>query len=331
MIINYDLHWNPVKLIQRFGRIDRIGTEKETIYGYNFLPELGIEQNLGLKRILEIRIREIHETIGEDSAILDSSEELNAESMYAIYDQPKEKQLDLFSVLEPVEPIDLTDAEEMLRQLRQNDPEEFDRIANLPDGIRTARQSQEQGTFVFCESSNISDPNAKSYQQLLLLDHQGEIVSFDTAKILSIIAAQEDTPSLLLPQTHNRKVTQALREFSDREKERQFEQHHHKLDAAQRYILCELEKMFKDDTEEYLKTSINQLIGIVKDVRSPTVLREYKALKNSSLTGPILLQRLADLYWQYKNQISSSPEIKKQALVSKVICSSALQGFDKPH
>ena len=50
MLINYDLHWNPVRLIQRFGRIDRIGSEFDKIYGFNFLPELGIERNLGLAR-----------------------------------------------------------------------------------------------------------------------------------------------------------------------------------------------------------------------------------------------------------------------------------------
>ena len=53
LIINYDLHWNPVKLIQRFGRIDRIGSDKDVIYGYNFLPELGIERNLGLTQKLK--------------------------------------------------------------------------------------------------------------------------------------------------------------------------------------------------------------------------------------------------------------------------------------
>ncbi|MFA5451315.1 MAG: helicase-related protein, partial [Dehalococcoidales bacterium] len=46
-IINYDLHWNPVRLIQRFGRIDRIGSDHDVIYGFNFLPEIGIERNLG--------------------------------------------------------------------------------------------------------------------------------------------------------------------------------------------------------------------------------------------------------------------------------------------
>lgn len=56
-IINYDLHWNPVKLIQRFGRIDRIGSDKDRIYGFNFLPELGIERNLGLQQKLKNRIQ----------------------------------------------------------------------------------------------------------------------------------------------------------------------------------------------------------------------------------------------------------------------------------
>ncbi len=85
-IINYDLHWNPVRLIQRFGRIDRIGSEHEVIFAYNFLPEVGIEKNLGLNETLHNRIQEIHDTIGEDSNILDETERLNPEAMYAIYE-----------------------------------------------------------------------------------------------------------------------------------------------------------------------------------------------------------------------------------------------------
>jgi len=52
LIVNYDLHWNPVRLIQRFGRIDRIGSENDVVYGFNFLPETGLERNLGLRQKL---------------------------------------------------------------------------------------------------------------------------------------------------------------------------------------------------------------------------------------------------------------------------------------
>ena len=84
-IINYDLHWNPVRLIQRVGHVDRIGTEHEDIYAYNFFPETGLERELGIEHRLEHRIAEIHRTIGEDAAILHKSEQINEEAMYAIY------------------------------------------------------------------------------------------------------------------------------------------------------------------------------------------------------------------------------------------------------
>ena len=56
-----------MRLIQRFGRIDRIGSEHDAVYGFNFLPETGIERNLNLRQTLAARIAEIHQTIGEDS------------------------------------------------------------------------------------------------------------------------------------------------------------------------------------------------------------------------------------------------------------------------
>jgi superfamily II DNA or RNA helicase len=329
MIINYDLHWNPVKLIQRFGRIDRIGTEKETIYGYNFLPELGIEKNLGLKEKLKLRIQEIHETIGEDSAILDNDEDLNADAMYAIYEH-RDKQLDLFD-LEPAPPIDLTDAEEMLRQLQQHNPDEFDRIVNLPNGIRTARLAKETGTFVFCESSNINDPSEKRYPQLFLLDRDGKEISRDISKILSMITAKEDTPTALLPQTHNQTVSQTLRRFSKEVKIRRSEQRDFKLTSPQKHILKELEKLFKDDAEEKLKSTINELVRTVKSIHNPTILRELKIIKDNGFTGQSLLNKLIYLYKQYdlKAQINSVSEPKNDLSISKIICSSALQGLGR--
>ena len=165
-IINYDLHWNPVRLIQRFGRIDRIGSEHEVIFAFNFLPEVGIEKTLGLYNTLHNRIQEIHDTIGEDSNILDETERLNPEAMYAIYETQGggPVQLDLWGKPED-EFLDLNEAEEILRQLRKEDPAEFERIATLRDGIRTARLSSQKGLFVFCQAGR--------FQQLFLLDDKG--------------------------------------------------------------------------------------------------------------------------------------------------------------
>ncbi len=174
-IINYDLHWNPVRLIQRFGWIDRIGTSYDEIFGFNILPEIGIEENLGLREKLEQRIREIQRTIGEDVAILDPSEKVNAEAMYAIYEADGDAGEKLALLDEDSkgdeELIDLGEAVEMFRQMRDERPEEFGRIVSLRDGIRAARRfpasapsqaesdkrsgawgSAGKGTYVFCRA-----------------------------------------------------------------------------------------------------------------------------------------------------------------------------------
>ena len=55
-MINYDIHWNPVRLIQRFGRIDRIGSKHNNIYGVNFWPAKNVDDYLNLKKRVESRM-----------------------------------------------------------------------------------------------------------------------------------------------------------------------------------------------------------------------------------------------------------------------------------
>lgn len=69
-LINYDLHWNPTRMIQRAGRIDRIGSPYNEIYIYNFFPENELEDLLRLIRILQEKINKIDEQVGLDQTIL---------------------------------------------------------------------------------------------------------------------------------------------------------------------------------------------------------------------------------------------------------------------
>lgn len=71
IIINYDLHWNPVRMIQRNGRINRLGSNFDEIYIYNFRPEEELEAYLLLVRKLEAKINLIRYTIGSDQSVLD--------------------------------------------------------------------------------------------------------------------------------------------------------------------------------------------------------------------------------------------------------------------
>ncbi len=69
-LLNADLHWNPVRMIQRAGRIDRLGSEFETLEVDNVFPEEGLEAILGLVERLQTRIADIDRTVGLDASVL---------------------------------------------------------------------------------------------------------------------------------------------------------------------------------------------------------------------------------------------------------------------
>jgi len=316
-IVNYDLHWNPVRLIQRFGRIDRIGSDFDVIYGFNFLPETGIERNLGLKQKLHNRIQEIHDTIGEDSAILDRTETLNEEAMYAIYEK-QGGQLSLFED-EEGELIDINEAEEILRQLRKERPDEYQRIANLRDGIRTVKPSTAKGTYVFCQAGR--------YQQLFLLDESGEVVTRDIPRILGTIRCGPDLEGLPLPKGYNTIVMAVKRRFAEEVKHRQAERDYTpSLTQGQRYVLRELRVMFNAAADDEVKARINVLEAAFRGTLTGALVKELNRIRRNGITGDDLLRNLGELYYQYnmRDWAGNRGPQSEERPVPVIICSEGL-------
>ncbi|MDA7891874.1 phospholipase D-like domain-containing protein [Akkermansiaceae bacterium] len=291
VLVNYDLHWNPVRLIQRFGRIDRIGGENDAIYGFNFLPETEMEKQLGLQQLLSARIAEIHETIGEDSAILDKDEQVNEEAMFCIYEQ-KSDQLSFFED-EEGDFVDINEAEEMLRSLQADDPEEFERISNLRDGIRSGRASfAGGGRFVFCQSGK--------YQQLFLLDEDGKIVSQEVRKVLARLKCSKSEPAASLSAGHNQEVMRVLQRFADEARQRTAQQKFSmSLTVGQSYALRELRAFHSSlDPDEFadLRSQIGLLEESFKQPLTAAIKKQLNSLRRNGITGNELVRLLSDLY-----------------------------------
>lgn len=69
-VINYDIHWNPVRIIQRFGRVDRIGSRNESIQLVNFWPDMDLDEYINLKGRVETRMKiSIMSSTGDDDLI----------------------------------------------------------------------------------------------------------------------------------------------------------------------------------------------------------------------------------------------------------------------
>jgi hypothetical protein len=316
-VINYDLHWNPVRLIQRFGRIDRIGSEYDVVYAFNFLPETGIDRQLGLKRVLHNRIQEIHDTIGEDSAILDATEKLNEEAMYAIYEKDS-AQLSFFEE-EGEDIVDLNEAEELLRLLRRENPGEFERITQLRDGIRAGKQSVDKGMYAFCQAGR--------YQQLFMVDEKGNVVSRDIPRLLGVIKAGPEEKSLGLPPDYNATVMRVKRLFSEEVKHREAEREHTlSLSHGQRYVLRELRVLFGATSDEDEKGQINILEKAFRGSVTDAVKRELNSIRRNGMTGPPLLKTLGELYLQHrmKDWVDRRALHLEDQAIPKIVCSEAL-------
>ena len=76
-LINYDIHWNPVRIIQRFGRVDRIGSKNDFIQLINFWPQISLDEYINLKNRVETRMFMVDTTAtGEDNVLTNKSSDM---------------------------------------------------------------------------------------------------------------------------------------------------------------------------------------------------------------------------------------------------------------
>lgn len=136
-LINYDLHWNPTRLIQRAGRIDRLGSEHDEIHICGFVPQRELEADLKLIEVLQKRIREFIEVFGEDNNILPGHERPNIDQVEAAYTG---------AALDAADGSDDLDglsrhSEELVR-LRKTEPEYFAWLMDMRPGRRAVSSAQ---------------------------------------------------------------------------------------------------------------------------------------------------------------------------------------------
>jgi superfamily II DNA/RNA helicase len=134
VVINYDIPWNPTRIMQRVGRINRVDTKHEQVHTYTFFPTDQSNDQIKLKEAAEAKIAAFISLLGSDARLLTESEEVEAHS--------------LFSQLLSKETIEGEDEPESelkylqeIRLLRDENPTLFERVKRLPKKARTARKS----------------------------------------------------------------------------------------------------------------------------------------------------------------------------------------------
>lgn len=201
VIVNYDTPWNSTRLMQRIGRVNRIGSVSKHIYNYVFYPSREGNREINLNQIALSKIQTFHSTFGEDNQIY-SQEEILDRDLTKLFDEGMKKQKEEGNQELPFY--------EELRTLYKTNRREYNRIEKLSLRSRTGREKRT------VEGVTLSDDT------LVFLKTNFRKVFFlvsETAKELSVLdalkyfkASTEEQPVERIEQ-HYKHINMALQKF----------------------------------------------------------------------------------------------------------------------
>lgn len=189
-LLNYDLHWNPTRMIQRAGRIDRLGSRFDTLWIYNMFPDAGLENLLHLIQNLSTKIETINASGFLDASIL--GEMVNPRNFNTLRRIREEDN----TVIEEEETlVELASSEGLMRELQQQifDEERRQWLESLPDGIHSGlRRERGRGVFFYFTAPDQNNNGKQHFWRYY--DFETERILDNRYLIADMIRCQPDTP-----------------------------------------------------------------------------------------------------------------------------------------
>lgn len=180
-LINYDIHWNPVRIIQRFGRIDRIGSRNQVIQLVNFWPDITLDEYINLKSRVETRMKIVDLTATGDDNILSDEEKHDLEYRKAQLKRLQEEVVDIEEMSSGISIMDLglNEFRMDLVEYSKHHPE----LERTPMGLHAVTSSTEDCPpgviFVLknrTQSVNVDNRNRLHPFYMVYISENGEII-----------------------------------------------------------------------------------------------------------------------------------------------------------
>lgn len=210
IIVNYDLPWAIIRLIQRAGRVDRIGQQSDTIACYSFLPADGVERIIRLRSRVRQRLRENAEVVGADEAFFEDQDDAQVvrdlfTEKAGILDGDEDAEVDLASY-----------AYQIWKNAIDRDPDLEKVIPAMPNVVYATRPhmptaDQPEGALVYLRTAEGSDA-------LAWVDCAGNSVTESQFAILRAAECFPETPALPRHARHHEMVAHGVNMIVDTEK-----------------------------------------------------------------------------------------------------------------
>ena len=205
IVVNYDLPWAIIRLVQRAGRVDRIGQTAEDILCYSFLPAEGVERIINLRGRVRARLRQNAEVVGTDEAFFEDDGEEGNETIVNLYneqagllDDDRDNDVDLAS-----------HAYQIWKNAITEDPSLEKIVPQLPSVVYSTRphtptDAAPEGALVYIRTGQENDA-------LAWIDRNGQSTTESQFAILQAAACKPDTDTLQPFEEHHRLVQEAAR------------------------------------------------------------------------------------------------------------------------
>jgi len=186
-LINYDLHWNPTRMVQRAGRIDRLGSSFRDLSIYNMFPEHALEELLGLVRSLTAKIDVINQTGFLDASVLGevvTPRDFNTLKRIAEEDNAVIEEQESF--------LELASSEALLAELQRVLSTDAQRwLTDLDDGIHSGLERRDRKGMFFYFAAPRESGRAHFWRYYDLATRK---IIDNRYQIMQIIACSPDTP-----------------------------------------------------------------------------------------------------------------------------------------
>ena len=209
VVVNYDLPWAIIRLIQRAGRVDRIGQKAEEILCHSFLPAEGVERIIDLRGRVRVRLKENAEVVGADEAFFEDDDSQAIINLYheraGILDGDPEGDVDLAS-----------HAYQIWKNAIGADPSLEKAVADLPDVVFSSRKhsptvQRPEGVLVFMRTADGNDA-------LAYVDREGQSITESQLEILAAAECEPGTPAQPHHDSHHELVAEGVRHVVREEK-----------------------------------------------------------------------------------------------------------------
>ncbi|HJT57364.1 MAG TPA: helicase-related protein, partial [Ktedonobacteraceae bacterium] len=317
IVVNYDLPWAIIRLIQRAGRVDRIGQMSDTIYCYSFLPAEGVERIIRLRERVQQRLQQTGEVVGTDEAFFEDE----IASTQTIADLYNEKAGILDG--EPDSEVDLaSQAYQIWKNAIDANPKLKSIIEKLPNVIFSTRAHRStatapEGVLLYMRTSEGNDA-------LAWVNRQGENVTQSQLAILRAAACDLHTKAIGRPPEQHDLVKQGVEHIIEEETRNTGGQLGAPSGARRRTY--ERLKLYIDKTRDTLFPPPAELFSAVDEIYRYPLQETARDTLNRQLRSGIDDEQLVNLVINLRadNHLCQIHEQDEQGEEPQIICSLGL-------